>query len=518
MLTTLRHTYRLYRIAITLAQHDALFGLEALNVSPFVTFSVRLFARKQHRDLRPGQRLSKAFEALGPTFMKLGQALSVRPDLVGEAIADDLAQLRDHIPPFDSATARRIIEAEYGKPPGEVFASFADEPVAAASIAQVHFATTKDGQDVAVKILRPGIEDAFARDIDLLLWLAAIAERRLPQYRRLKPVETINTFAETIRFELDLRYEAAAATELKENTRHDPGFYVPEVHWSLCTERVLATERIKGISLNDKAALKAAGIDFSQLVATAAMAFFNQVFRDGFFHADLHPGNLFALPDNTLAVVDFGIMGRIDRQTQLYLAEMLWAFLNEEYEKVARIHIQAGYVPRDTSVKQFAQANRAIAKPIFGKPLNEISIARLLGQLFQVAETFRMEAQPQLLLLQKTMMLAEGVGRMFQPDVNMWKMAEPLIADWARRNLSPQAQLRDAAQETAESLKRLPGLLKESEQALRDFRSGGLKLHPQTVALMRGSGRRHRQWLTLAWVALALAALLIVELSIIVLG
>lgn len=516
MLTSIKHTCRLYKIAITLARHDALFGLEALNVSPFITFTVRLFAQKKHSELRPGQRLTKAFEALGPTFMKLGQALSVRPDLVGEAISDDLAQLRDHIPPFDSKQAKAIIEEELGQPIDQLFEQFEDEPVAAASIAQVHFARTRQGEEVAVKILRPGIEEAFAQDLDLLFWLAGIAEHRLPQYRRLKPVETIKTFAETIYFELDLRYEAAAATELKENTSDDPDFYVPEVYWAYCSGKVLVTERIKGISLNDSAALARADVDYTKLVETAATAFFNQVFRDGFFHADLHPGNLFVMPDNSLAVVDFGIMGRIDRQTQLYLAEMLWAFLNEEYEKVAKIHIRAGYVPKHTSVKQFAQANRAIAKPILGKPLNEISIAKLLGQLFQVAETFQMETQPQLLLLQKTMMLAEGVGRLYQPNVNMWKMAEPMIASWAKHNLSPQAQLRDAAQEATESLRRLPILIRQTERLLNDFQEGGLKLHPDTVAMMRGSGRSQRQWVKFAWAGLfLLAAILLVEFSVV---
>lgn len=516
MLTSLKNTARMYRIAMTLAQHDALFGLEALKVSPFITFTVGLFAKRQHRELRRGQRLARACEALGPTFIKLGQALSVRPDLVGEAISNDLAELRDQIPPFDSNTARRIIEEEYEKPLNEIFSHFEDKPVAAASIAQVHFATTVSGEDVAVKILRPNIEKAFAKDMDLLYWLAEIAERRLPKYRRLKPRETIDIFRQTIEFELDLRYEAAAATELRENTLNDTGFYVPEIHWPLCTQRVLVSERIHGISLNDREALEKADIDFSRLVEIAATAFFQQVFRDGFFHADLHPGNLFVLPDNSLAVVDFGIMGRIDRQMQLYLAEMLWAFLNEEYEKVARIHINAGFVPKSTSVKQFAQANRAIAKPILGKPLNEISIAKLLGQLFQVAETFQMETQPQLLLLQKTMMLAEGVGRMFQPDVNMWKMAQPLITSWAKSNLSPQAQIRDTAVEVSESLRRLPALIRQTESFLQHFHEGGLKLHPQTVEMMRGNGRSQRQWMTFAWVALLLlGALVAVEFSLI---
>jgi ubiquinone biosynthesis protein len=512
MLTSIKHTIRLFHIALTLAQHDALFGLEATRVSPVITTICKLFRQRRHKHLRPGQRLTRAFEALGPTFMKLGQALSVRADLVGEDIAEDLSQLRDQIPPFSSKIARATVEAELEKPLGALFSQFDDKPIAAASIAQVHFATTVDGRDVAVKILRPNIEIDFARDIELLLWLAQIAERRLPQWRRLKPVETVQIFAETISFELDMRYEAAAADELGANLKNDIGFHVPKIDWNHTSQRVLVSERIKGISLNDMDAVRAANIDLNKLVEYAATSFFNQVFRDGFFHADLHPGNLFVLPDNTLAAVDFGIMGRIDRETQIYLADMLWAFLREDYEQVARIHIKTGIVPPHTSVKRFAQANRAIAKPIFGKPLNEISIARLLGQLFAVAETFQMETQPQLLMLQKTMMLAEGVGRMLNPQVNMWKMAEPLIAEWAKSNLGPQARIKENVNEGIRSLQKLPQLVARSERIFAEFEQGGLKLHPDTARLLAGNGRGQRQWLTFAWAALALlAAILVVE-------
>lgn len=515
MLTSLRHTARLFRIGLTLAQHDALFVLEATRVSPVITTVCKLARQRRYRHLRPGERLTKAFESLGPTFMKLGQALSVRSDLVGEDIAADLSQLRDAIPPFPSRIAKATLEAELRQPLSELFTSFDDKPVAAASIAQVHFAITLDGRQVAVKILRPDIETAFARDLDLLFWLASVAERRMPQWRRLKPIETVAEFARTISFELDLRYEAAAAEELRENMKNDVGFYIPSIDWNLTSERVLTTERINGISLNDMEAVRAAGIDCNTLIEHAANSFFKQVFRDGFFHADLHPGNLFVLPDNSLAAVDFGIMGRIDRQTQLYLADMLWGFLQGDYERVARIHINAGFVPPQTSVKEFAQANRAIAKPIFGKPLNEISIAKLLSQLFKVAETFQMETQPQLLMLQKTMMLTEGVGRMLNPQVNMWKMAEPLIADWAKDNLGPTARVREHLKDGAETLRRLPALIRQTEQALEELQTGGLKLHPDTARAIGGSGRTNRQWLFFAWTALALlAGILAVEIGI----
>ena len=509
MSSSLKHTLRLYRIAMTLAQYDALFGLEAMRVSPFITTICRVFRKGKHRHLRPGQRLTQAFEALGPTFMKVGQALSVRPDLVGEAIADDLANLRDQIPPFESKKAIAIVEAELGKPITELFATFDATPIAAASIAQVHFATTHAGEEVAVKILRPDIEKAFSRDIELLFWLARLAEQRLPQYRRLKPVESVHTFAQAIQFELDLRYEAAAAMELRENMKAVKGFYVPMVHWNLTSERVLTTERVRGISLNDKEALQASGMDRIKLVEYAANAFFHQVFVDGFFHADLHPGNVFVLPDNTLAAVDFGIMGRIDRQTQLYLAEMLWAFLQEDYEKVARIHINAGYVPRHTSVKQFAQANRAIAKPIFGKPLNEISIAQLLRQLFNVAETFQMQAQPQLLMLQKTMMLTEGVGRMLDPQVNMWKVAEPLITHWAKSNLGPKAKVKDTVEEGLQAIQSMPALLRRLDRVMDDVQSGGIALHRDTLDAISGNNRSSRGWQIFAWSALLMLGVIL---------
>ena len=506
MLTGLKHTARLYRIAITLAQHDALFCLEALKVSPVITYSVKFFAQKRHSKLRQGERLSRAFEALGPTFIKLGQALSVRPDLVGDAICDDLAQLRDKVPPFNAKTARDIIEEQLEQPIDALFTSFDEQPIAAASIAQVHFATLKSGEDVAVKVLRPNIRQAFAKDMDLLLWLAENVEKRRPQFRRLKPVELIQTFARSIEFELDMRYEAAAASELKENSQSNVGYYVPELHWTLCTEKVLVSERIKGISLNDAQALKAANPDQTKLLKIIAESFFQQVFQDGFFHADMHPGNLFVLEDSSLAVVDFGIMGRIDRQTKLYLAEILWALLNEEFERVATIHIRAGLVPSDTSVMEFAQACRAIAKPILGKPMNEISVAKLLGQLFQVTETFQMEIQPQLLMLQKSMMLVEGVGMMLRPDVNTWKLVEPLIEQWAKENLSPKAVVRDHAKEMGESLRKLPKMLKQTERVLADIQQGGLKLHPDTTEALRGKDRSQRQWMFLAWATLTLLA------------
>ncbi len=513
MFSSFKYTARLFRIGYTLARHDALFGLEVIKAPVAVTFLCKLLARRNVHE-RHGKRLANALEELGPTFIKVGQALSTRSDLVGEDIANDLSELQDKLPPFDSKKAKEIIEYELERSIDELFSEFEEEAVAAASIAQVHFAVTTEGKEVAVKVLRPNIEDQIKKDMELLFWLGSIAERRMPQWRRLKPLETVKTFAESMQFELDMRYEAAAATELRDNTFNDEGFYVPEIDWRRTSQRVLVLERLHGTPVNDIAALREAGHDLNKIVERAAITFFFQVFRDGFFHADMHPGNIFVLEDGTLAVVDFGIMGRIDRNSQLYLAEMLWSFLREDYRRVAEIHIGAGYVPRSKSVDLFAQANMAIAKPIFGKPLNEISIARLLAQLFQVAETFEMETQPQLLMLQKTMMLAEGVGRQLNPDVNMWQMAEPLIADWARKNLGPQAKVKYKLEEIGDSLQKIPTLIAEAERIVERVNKDGFQLDDDTLRRMQRSRNSfQRQWLFLAWATLGvLSALFLVEL------
>ncbi len=515
MLRDLKYTGRLIGIAWTLARYDALFGLQALSVSPLVTFSARVIARKR-TGLRPGQRLSLALQALGPSYIKLGQALSTRADLVGEQIADDLAELRDSLPPYPTALAKATIEEQLGAPAETLFAQFDDQAVAAASIAQVHFAVTHQGREVAVKILRPGIEEAFARDIELFFWLARIVERRLPQYRRLKPVAAIQTFADTVRFELDLRYEAAAAEELRDNSKNDADFYVPRIEWDLTSQRVLVTERIRGFSAGDVVGMQEAGIDPDVTMQKAAKSFFNQVFRDGFFHADMHPGNLFVLPDGRLAPVDFGIMGRIDHDTQILLAEILWSLMKGDFMRVARLHRDAGWIPPHVSIEQFAQAARAVGQPIMGKALNEISVGRLLGQLLHVAETFEMEAQPHLLLLQKTMMTAEGVGRHLNPNVNMWKVSEPLIRQWASEHLSGPARVKSFAREAADTLRDTPRVLREVKQFLETTQRDGVTLSPQSLAkLEEQRAAHHRQWLRLGWTAfifgVGIAAFFIVQ-------
>jgi ubiquinone biosynthesis protein len=485
-LRAIRNLTRLIQIGVILARHDALFLLDRVTLLLPLLAVLRRFRSREPALLaaRPGQRLALALQTLGPSFIKLGQLLSTRADLLGEEFANDLSELQDRLPPFPSAVAREIIERELEQPIAVLYAAFDDVPVAAASIAQVHFAVTTGGALVAVKILRPGIEIAFARDLDLLFWLAALIERRQPALRRLKPTEVVRTLADTVRTEMDLRLEAAAASELAENFAGDPDFHVPAVDWQRTSQRVLTLERIIGSRIDDRAALVAAGHDLEAILCKAAAGFFNQVFRDGFFHADLHPGNMFVDTEGAIAVVDFGIMGRLDRKTRYYLADMLLGFLSGNYRQVAQVHFDAGYVPERQSVDEFTQACRSIGEPILGRSMNEISLARLLAQLFRVTEQFEMETQPQLLLLQKTMVLAEGVGRHIAPGVNMWTFSRPLIEEWMRANRGPEARIVDAGAEAGRLLERLPQLVREVERAARQFTENGIRLDPRSIEIL----------------------------------
>jgi ubiquinone biosynthesis protein len=480
MIGSLRHLVRLFAIFRTLARHDALFPLERAGVTPWLVMSARPFRRRT--DARPGERLAAAFQELGPTFIKLGQVLSTRPDLLGDEVTRDLSSLQDRLPPFPGAAAKEIVERELDAPLGSLFVDFDETPIAAASIAQVHMAVTSEGAEVAVKVLRPGIETAFTRDIDLMRWLGHELERRHPEYQRLKPLEIIRTFEETVRIEMDFRLEGAAAEELAKNFEGDPDFRVPAIDWRRTARRVLTQARITGIPIDEVEALEAAAFDRTEIVRKAAEAFFKQVFRDGFFHADMHPGNLFVGADGAILAVDFGIMGRLDQATRRYLGEMLSAFLARDYRRVAEVHFEAGYVPAEKSVDAFAQSCRAIAEPIFDRPQNEISIARLLAQLFEVTEHFEMETQPQLLLLQKTMLVAEGVGRLLAPHVNMWVLAEPMIERWKTEYFGPEARLVAAAEEVAQGLQRLPRLVSNIERSAEIIARGGVRIDPEAYA------------------------------------
>jgi len=502
MFRAVRNVARLFKIAFTLARYDALFPFEQLQIAPFALWVGRRF-RKRGIEGRPGERLALALQHMGPTFIKLGQMLSTRPDLLGEQVATDLSALQDRLPPFDSKTARRTIEEELDASIDTLFQSFEDTSTAAASIAQVHFAVTADGREVAVKVLRPDIEAAFARDLDLLYWIAGLVYRLRPDLRRLKPVEVVQTFADSTLLEMDFRMEAAAASELAENFSGDPTFKTPDIDWDRTGRRVLTLERIHGIPVDQREKLMAAGHDPTAILGNAAAVFFNQVFRDGYFHADQHPGNAFVDAEGRIVAIDFGIMGRLDRQTRYYLADMLMGFLRRDYGTVADVHFRAGYIPAGKSREAFMQALRAIAEPIFDRPLHEISIAKLLGLLFQVTERFEMETQPQLLLLQKTMLVTEGVGRKLNPDINMWTLARPLIEAWMRDHRGPAARVREHVRAIAEAAERLPVMTRNLDQALERLNRPPAPIRPVQITL---------QWPVWAAIAMLAAAVFLLAL------
>ena len=386
--------------------------------------------------------LTRAFAALGPAEVKLGQTLATRPDVVGPVVALELRQLQDGMPPFDDRVARETVAAELGRPLEELFDEFGP-PVAAASIAQVHKALTPEGRWVAVKVLRPGVERRFLRDIDAFRFAATVLEAVLPASRRLKPVAVYEHFAETTKIELDLRLEASAAAEFAENIRDDADFRLPEVDWNRSAQRVLTTDWIDGIPIGDIDALVAAGIDRVKLAERVIQSFLKHALRDGLFHADMHQGNLRVDAHGRIVALDFGIMGRLDPMTRRTYAEILFGFLRRDYRRAAVAHRDAGYLPRDADLEAFAQNLRSVAEPIFGLGARNISMARLLGQLFKTTETFGMETRTELILLQKTMVMVEGVARDLDPDVNMWQAARPVVEEWMKENLGPKAIARD---------------------------------------------------------------------------
>jgi len=512
MLRPLRMLFRLLAIARTLARHDALAPLQQLRVAPAVARLAALVSRREVEG-RPGQKLARALTELGPSFIKLGQFLATRADLLGEEMAADLSELQDRLAPFDSAAARATIEAELGQPLGEIFAAFDDQPVSAASIAQVHLAVTAPengtpGHEVAVKVLRPGIEAAFERDLALFYTLAELAERTQPRLRRFRPIDVVRVFEETVRLEMDLRMEAAAASELAQNFAGDPTYNVPAVDWQRTARRVLTTDRVRGLRIDDREALLAAGHDLEAVLSRAAAIFFNQVFRDGYFHGDQHPGNLWVDEAGNIVAVDFGIMGRLDRKTRTFLADMLLATLARDYRRLAEVHVEAGYLPPGRELDTFAQALRTVCEPIFGRPLSEVSFARLLAQLFQITEAFAMPVQPQLLLLQKNMLMAEGVSRQLASGLNIWTLAQPLIEDWVRENRGPEARLRDKSLELLHAVERLPRALETLERAAGTLAEGKLGLDAESLRAL--SGARRPDWQArLLWAALVALALLV---------
>jgi ubiquinone biosynthesis protein len=453
------HLWRLLKWGRTLARHGALQGIER---DPLTPPNVRRLCRiarfgaSQPRDVD----YAAALQEIGPAAIKLGQALATRPDLVGDAAAANLLQLQDDLPPEPFPAIRAAIEAGLGGPVEQFYSEIDPEPVGAASIAQVHRAVTTEGRAVAVKVLRPGVEEEFARAIETYEWAAAHVEIiGGDEAVRLRPRMVIAYFKQWVRRELDLTREAASASELRENMLAEPGFHVPDIDWRRTSRRVLTLEWLDGIKLSKRDELIAAGHDPKALAAILVRAFLRQSVVDGYFHADLHQGNLFALADGRVAAVDFGIMGRINRQARVWLAEILYGLITGNYDRVAQIHFEAQYVPPHHDVAEFATALRAVGEPIRGLPVKDISVGRMLEALFAITRDFDMPTQPHLLLLQKTMVMEEGVATALDPDINMWETAEPFLKDWMRAELGPETYYADRIIETVRALKKLPELI-----------------------------------------------------------
>ena len=434
-----------------------------------------------------GERLRLALEELGPVFVKFGQAVSTRRDLLPVDIADELVKLQDRVPPFASSVAVATVERAFGRPLADIFATFEAAPLAAASIAQVHAATLKSGEEVVVKILRPGMHAMIERDLEVLGTLAALADEYWEDARRLRPTELVREYRKTILDELDLMREAGNAAQLKRNFSGSTLLYVPAVYWDFCRSNVMVMERIHGIIVSRMEELRARGTNIAKLAENGVEIFFTQVFRHNFFHADMHPGNIFVQTDDPenprYAAVDFGIVGTLHPRDQHYLAENFLAFFDRDYGRVATLHIESGWVPRSTRVDELESAVRTVCEPIFNKPLAEISFAQVLLRLFEVARRFDMQIQPQLVLLQKTLFNIEGLGRQLYPQLDLWKTAQPILKRWMRERMSPRALLKQARAQlpdTVEALKQLPQLF---NTAVRDAAEGRVRWQVQSAQL-----------------------------------
>ncbi|MGX1198015.1 AarF/UbiB family protein [Parvibaculum sp. MBR-TMA-1.3b-4.2] len=566
MFRAISNSIRLARAARELGRHDALFPLELRREMPKLLLMLLPLAKirlpweeePEHIEGSVGERLAVALANLGPSYIKLGQFLATRPDVIGADLAADLTSLQDKLPPFPAEEARRIIAEDLGKPVDELYESFS-EAIAAASIAQVHHAHTMpepenpqggadetpaeiaepidaspaagaeevvealdvsaeetapdQGLDVAVKVLRPNVEARFVDDLDSFFWAAETIERFYKPARRLRPVEVVQTLADSVRLEMDFRLEAAAISEMAQNTANDVGFRVPAVDWERTARRVLTIEWVDGIPASDRDALVDAGHDMKALGRQVIQSFLTHALRDGFFHADMHQGNLFVDADGVLVAVDFGIMGRIGPHERRYLADILMGFLLRDYPRIADVHFEAGYVPRTKSRHAFAQALRSIGEPIWGKSLGELSMSRLLSQLFQVTEQFDMRTRPELILLQKTMVVVEGVARHFDPDHNIWESAEPVVKEWITDQATPEHRLEEAAAGAVQMgrvLANLPDILERAERATRlladNVDDQGVKVHPGSL---KSESRTHPALWLIAGALIALLAVAI---------
>lgn len=495
----------------------ALPGEEMTGLPKFGWRVAKLLTRGRARRRQRSERLAGAVARLGPSYVKLGQFLATRPDVVGNDIALDLALLQDRMHTFPRAQAVHAIEGSLGRPVDDLFVELGD-PVAAASIAQVHPAeVTREGgpAKVAVKVIRPGVRKAFQHDLESFYLAARLQERYIPSSRRLRPIEVTETLAQTTRIEMDLRLEAAALSEIGENTREDPGFRVPQVDWERTGRDVLTMEWVDGIKMSDVEGLRAAGHDLPLIAANLIQSFLRHTLRDGFFHADMHPGNLFVEASGTIVAVDLGIAGRLGKKERRFLAEILYGFITRDYNRVAEVHFEAGYVPRKHNVAAFAQAIRAIGEPIHGQPAETISMAKLLTLLFEVTELFDMQTRPELILLQKTMVVVEGVARTLDPAFNMWKTSEPVVGHWIAGNLGPRGMLSDAREGVHALLslaRQAPDFAARTERLSREIDAmaeNGLRFDEATAKAIGKAEARHTRsgrialWviaLTLIWI------------------
>jgi len=492
-----REAWRLVAIQRVLVRH----GLDEFVATNHLYRPIRwllhlIAGRTTTPDGPRGVRLRRALEELGPIFVKFGQSLSTRRDLLPRDIADELAKLQDEVPPFPSGEAIRLAEAAFGQSLDTVFATFDEHPLAAASIAQVHSASLSDGSEVVVKILRPGVEQQIRRDIAVLYALARLANRYWAEARRLRPLEVVAEYEKIIVDELDMLREAGNAAQLRRNFENSPLLYIPRVQWDYCRKSVLVTERISGVPIGDIDALRGGGIDMAKLAATGVEIFFTQVFRHNFFHADMHPGNIFVDTSNPASprymAVDFGIMGSLNPRDQQYLAENFLAFFNQDYQRVARLHINSGWVPEGTRIDELESAFRTVCEPIFNKPLKDISFGQFLVRLFSAARRFDMQVQPQLILLQKTLLNVEGLGRQLYPDLDLWETAQPILEEWMQSRVSGRAvieRLREQLPEVSDSLQEFPQIVHSILQRAADG-TLEVRLRDSGAASMREEQRR----------------------------
>ena len=502
------------------------YGLDEIVTATYLFRPLRYFSpgwwrRDSHKESL-GARLRMALIELGPIFVKFGQSLSTRPDLLPKDVAMELAQLQDRVPPFPSKEALAIIEGAYGKTVGEVFASFDTEPLAAASIAQVHTATLKDGQSVIVKVLRPGVKKRIESDMAVLYAMAGLAERFWSEGKRLHPLDVIAEYEKTTLDELDLLREAANAAQLRRNFEGSTQLYVPEVHWDYCRKNVLVMERIYGVPIADMDTLKAKGTNFKRLADHGVELFFTQVFQHNFFHADMHPGNIFVdvtTPEFPRYIaVDFGIVGTLSTRDQYYLAENFLAFFNRDYYRVAKLHLDSGWVPPETRLDELESAFRTVCEPIFAKPLEEISFGQLLVRLFQTARRFNMEVQPQLILLQKTLLHIEGLGRHLYPQLDLWETGKPILERWMRDRLSGAnvlAKLRQQLPDLNETLQDVPQLVQTLVQQATEGRLSITVNDPGVSALRKEIAQSARaRYTAMAAGAVLIAGALLVGLNV----